>query len=651
MQTAGILLCVLETVPSYGLFEACRLPLIQLSQQAPPTAPGSQRHRTYLLRKFEVDGQVYHEELQIRDFDAGDYVTSVMRRHVRKGEPSKVTAEGRHVDLPDLRPAADVEAEILRLIDPLKEQNIKQYEERQGKRKKAKWDEGFIDFLRAQFPKHVNNSIYVSVTPKGKTQPVGGARYILAPYGIRDGKVVAEGELVERYYGPVHEFATAEKKYSDEGLPLPPRTLPEEDALRIEVDHPAVEMMDDGFGQPSIKGGLNIEMGALFVDKSLPPEEQQFVNSEIWLQTLRLAHHSLNDELNFYGTTIHAYADVASKKLYLPMGFELLRTYRVNGETVIHRGPDESVPHVTKPDGSHWWPIVYRPEKISQFVRDLRDGKIPRRRGDQIPERLLGIADHRDGEPIALSTNRMEDVVDAIAADEGWEGAGYSLNRMVETYALHKGKAKTSEDAMVRERAERSAKMVEGELRKLPALIPKLLSHPDPYRRMGLTGFARNLIHTAGERDFLPPSEVMDSTLIPLLADEDLMVQLHAIHEVRNVADSVPKLRAILGVKEKDAESFEKEVKQLEAMGAWREQLYPIFANVRALVTSPVMRHIRGDVYQQNSAPVNRLLGDLMPYAAQRPEFFGHLLRAAVLEPVPDPAPIPEPGVYARKFE
>lgn len=242
-------------------------------------------------------------------------------------------------------------------------------------------------------------------------------------------RTVADGPLVERYYRPVNEFRTEGNAFSKEGIALPPRGIPEEDALKIVLDKPSVVAQERPNGIP---GGMNIEMGALFVDEALPLNERNLVWGELWLHTLRMAHHSLDDEVNFYGTTIHAYADKASKKLYLPLGFELFRHFVKDGKEVSYEGPDDSIPPVTKPDGSLWWPIVCNPEKITEFVKNWRAGKVASRDGGAVAQRMVGLADPRDGELIALSAQEMKTLVRNFSSKgEGvWHGANYVLNRL-----------------------------------------------------------------------------------------------------------------------------------------------------------------------------------------------------------------------------
>lgn len=312
--------------------------------------------QTYLLRNHPQIGVYETLEVSSEKSQVLGLITQIVRRVVQRGSPPSAGLLKIEGDPGDFH---------FSLIEPDLNFVIPRYDRRE-------WGADFQKELRHLARLYLNDSIYVRMVSLDGRQ-LGAIRFIHRPYRQRRWPGGVEVlNIDDALYGPTQGYRKADALTPPGSLPLPPEALPEAHHLGIVLpmrylhvplfgpNGQIVAFMDDA---------LETEVGNFAVDETLPAAIRLQVRTELWIQFMRMAFGNHSWRRSLMGQAFHAYADESSLKLYLPLGFELLREYVLDGKRVRYSQLDE-VPPIVK-DGVNWWPIVFYPEKILEFNEKL----------------------------------------------------------------------------------------------------------------------------------------------------------------------------------------------------------------------------------------------------------------------------------------
>ncbi len=327
----------------------------------------------FLYRSHVINGQAWHEVLVVEEYPLeGSVVTRVVRREVRKGPPTPGLSGNNGSGKVSNSFYNELRKWHLDLAKSVVNLTVDKYEKRRN------WGPEFRKKLTNMAEEYLNDSVYVVITDKATNTVVGGKRYILAPYGFKNGQLVADGMLVEKHYGPVAGFREPGAKIdpNDQSLPKPPKTLPEADYLGIDL--PRGSVLPEGETR-GIKTGMQVEIGALVVEETLPKDLRGKIWADLHLQDLRMAFDGKDDLVNYKGISFHAYADPVSRKMYLNdlnWGWELLNGYHMGGHQMTFLR-DKDAPEIEK-EGTKWVPIIFHPERMEDYHNRFVRGTLPR---------------------------------------------------------------------------------------------------------------------------------------------------------------------------------------------------------------------------------------------------------------------------------
>jgi hypothetical protein len=314
------------------------------------------------------------------------------------------------------------------------------------------WPESFFDELRAMGQRHWMNSKYVTVRDKsGKI--VGSLRFITSRDSAAD-FVTQErsGDLLP--YPRTLEGGTWTRKvippYLQQFLPRWLR-VPMEEGLGVNLERPILVPSDAQAGYQAV--GLRhflgevIEPGNFAVDKNVNAEVYRAITIELMKAVYEETHSA---DYNANGKALYSYADAIGRRLYLPLGFELVDAK----DPLIH-------------DDVKWWIIRLTPERLKQWIENME------KRASWTPESVAEINQMLEvfSQPERISGRRF--IPEGEANRHGLDGpVGYSTD------------ARVKEDIENRKQAQVSAFQAQWQeaLKEISASLPA--DYAGPYEKL-----------------------------------------------------------------------------------------------------------------------------------------------------------------------
>jgi hypothetical protein len=272
-----------------------------------------------------------------------------------------------------------------------------------------------------------------------------------------------------------------------------------------------------------------VEVGAFYIEDSLPAERRNRIWLELHLQEMRVMFgqndNPTNDRLAILGTAFHAYADERSRRMYLPdnlWGWEYLTRYTKGGKTIQFEIPAEGRPQAINIDGDEWWPIILHPEKLEKFNRLAVEGKVSRFVDLPVAERRREVG---QGE---LDHAEAVETVGYLA--EAWKskefrvcwGAQVALYGLLERAALYRERrARAGRDPSLRWSVSPNGDAYAGLAEPLLKAMRDKLRDPDPASRRQAIEFASRILSKDLLLPEMDPAAVLDEFLLASLSDPD----------------------------------------------------------------------------------------------------------------------------------